>query len=138
MARRTGAPGTPGWSTHGLIPKQDPFTLVGIAAGNNPGYVDPVSPDLSTGIFRAWSPLTDAPDVANVQNLYLRRDLRTPGEGSYRLLTACPACGGTPLTSLITQQGDKPVVAGASEDFERVLFESRLNLTGDGGGVTKL
>jgi hypothetical protein len=120
-----------------MIPKQDPLALPGITSGGSPGYAEPVAPDLSTGIFRSWSPLSDAPEVANVPNLYVRRDLRTPGQGTYSLLTGCPGCNGAPLTARLTSD-DIPIVAGASADFEQVLFESRLNLTGDGGGVTKV
>jgi hypothetical protein len=136
MAQRSGAAGTPGWSTHGLIPKQDPLLLVAVPAGMSPGYRGLFSPDLSTGVFQAWSPLTDDPDVALVRNLYVGRDLRSPGQESYSLVTACPACGDIPLVPP-NIRGARQVVAGASEDFEQVLFESELDLTGDGEGVIK-
>ena len=88
LAQRNGAPGTPGWTTHAITPKQDPGTLKGGAAALAPGYDAELSDDLTTGVFRAWTPLTDAPNVAQVtDNLYAREDLRTPGPGSYRLLT---------------------------------------------------
>ena len=88
LAQRNGAPGTPGWTTHVITPKQEPGTLKGGAAALAPGYDAALSDDLTTGVFRAWTPLTDAPNVAQVtDNLYAREDLRTPGPGSYRLLT---------------------------------------------------
>ncbi|MBS1869462.1 MAG: hypothetical protein JSS99_07335 [Actinobacteria bacterium] len=134
IAQRTGQSGTPGWATHAITPRQDPLSIFALTNGGSPAYVDEFSPDLSTGIFRAWSPLTDAPDVANVENLYVRRGLRSAGGGASTLVTACPACAGTPLTSA----ADYPSAAGASADFRHVIFESTLNLTGDGGGAIKL
>ena len=37
-------------------------------------YDGTFAPDLSSGMFSAWSPLTNDPNVAAVPNLYLRRD----------------------------------------------------------------
>jgi hypothetical protein len=137
MAQRSGVAGTSGWSTHALIPKQDPLLLGAVGPGLSPGYRGLFSPDLSTGVFQAWSSLTDDPDVALAHNLYVGRDLRRPGQETYSLVTACPACGGIPLVGPPDLGGGKQVVAGASEDFEQVFFESRLDLTGNGGGVPK-
>jgi hypothetical protein len=137
MALRTGQAGTPGWVTHAITPRQDPITSLPLIQGVSPGYVGEFSPDLGVGVFRAWSALTNAPDVAGVENLYLRRDLRTPGLGTYSLLTSCPFCAGTPLPGAL-QRADMPAVAGASADFTHVLFESNQNLTGAGGGPPKV
>jgi hypothetical protein len=137
MALRTGQAGTPGWATHAITPRQDPITTLPLIQNASPAYVGEFSPDLNAGVFRAWSPLTNAPDVARVENLYMRNDLRSPGLGSYTLLTDCPFCAGTPLPGAI-RSDDRPAVAGASGDFRHVLFESNQNLTGAGGGSTKL
>src|SRR6185369_10015094 len=97
-------------------------------------YWGEMSDDLSKGIFRAFSPLTDDDSVANVHNLYLRDDLRTLGAGTYELLTGCPACeqpGGSPLPQP-TESEDVHVEsypAGASKDFAHIAFESDLPLT---------
>jgi hypothetical protein len=137
MAQRTGQPGTPGWVTHAITPRQDPITSLPLIHAASPGYVGEFSPDLGMGVFRAWSPLTNAPDVARVENLYMRDDLRTPGLGTYTLLTGCPFCAGTPLPGAL-ESADFPAVAGTSSDFAHVLFESNQDLTGAGGGSTKL
>ena len=133
LAQRDGAPGTPGWTTHAITPAQDPGTLKGVGASLAPGYDAEMSDDLTKGVFRAWTPLTDAPNVAQVtDNLYVREDLRTPGPGSYRLLTDAttllpPASPSDPFLR-------KPRVAAATEDFQHVLFETNLNLTADAVG----
>jgi hypothetical protein len=121
-------PGDSGWSTHAITPAQEPLSLFGVFQAQDPLWVGEFSPDLSRGVFRAWSPLTNAPNVANVQNLYSRTDLRTPGTGSYQLATDCPACGNTPLPSNPTGKR-LPFLAGTSADFSHVLFESALPLT---------
>lgn len=137
MSERDGRPNTQGWSVHAITPPQDPLLLFALTAFAEPVYVDELSPDLGTGIVRAWSPLTDTPDVANLENLYVRRDLRSSGDGTYSLVTDCPACGGTPVTWNGTR-GALPFPAGASADFRHALFESNRNLTGDGEDVVKL
>jgi hypothetical protein len=119
------APGTNGWETHAISPPQEPLPYIATTGGLDPQYVGYFSEDLSTGIFEAWSPLTADPTVANVENLYLRRDLRTPGPGSYQLLSHCPLCaepGGEPLPPV--HRGQQPILAAASADFGQVLFES--------------
>lgn len=126
------APGDNGWSTHGITPPQDPLSFRGAIQALEPLWEGELSSDLSSGVFRAWSPLTDAPMVANVQNLYVRHDLRSAGTGSYSLATDCTGCG-SPLPA--TQTGPaRPWLAGASADFDRVAFESVLPLTSDSTG----
>ena len=107
---------------------------------NEPHYVGEFSDDLSAGATLAWSPLTDDPNVAAVENLYRRDNLLQPGPGSYQLLSACPRCAAlnrplAPLPSgpqaIITAGNMRPVLAGASPDFSHVIFESRQNLTTD-------
>jgi hypothetical protein len=123
VAQRTGEPGGGGWTTHAITPPQEPLTLRAATQNLDPLYEGELSPDLSRGIFRAWSPLTAAPNVLEVENLYLREDLRTPGAGLYRLLTDAPA----PLDP-IAASTERPYVAAATDDLEHVLFESRLPL----------
>ena len=122
MAIRNGTPGTTGWTTHTITPKQNPLTYLADTSAFDPLWEGEFSPDLSRGVFRAWSPLTNAPNVADVENLYLRTDLRTPGAGTYTLLTNCPLCA-TPLDPN-TSPAEFPKLAGASSDFTHVIFES--------------
>lgn len=134
IARRTALPGTPGWSTHAITPRQDGQTQIGVASAlADPLYVGELSPDLSRGVYRSWPTLTDAPaGVAEMPNLYLREDLTTPGVGSYQLLSK--AFAPIPfLTVLGAGQNAKPFLAGTSADFSHGIFESRFKLTPDGG-----
>lgn len=137
MAQRLARAGTPGWETHAITPPQDPLTLLGLFALAEPVFAGEMSPDLSRGVVRAWSPLTDDPLVADVQNLYVRRDLREPGPGTYELLTGCPGCAATPLTVSVLAN-DLPFHASATDDVEHVVFESTRNLTGDGDAARKV
>jgi hypothetical protein len=130
LAQRTGAPGTSGWTTHAITPLQQPMSVLAAAAQLDPLYEGDMSPDLSTGVFRAWSPLTSAPNVAEVENLYLRSDLRVPGAGAYALLTGAFA----PLPP-IAGGAERPYLAGTSADFRHAIFESRLALTPDASGT---
>jgi hypothetical protein len=121
--------GAGGWATHAITPPQRPLPVGVNAHGVQSVYDGPFSPDLSTGMFSAWSPLTNDPNVAGVPNLYLRRDLRTAGAGTYALLSPCPLCdaSSTPLPAPVDNAGGqgRPYVAGASADFGHVIFESQ-------------
>jgi len=128
IAQRTAVPGTSGWATHAITPTQAPLPQIGAAFGLDPAYDGEMSADLSAGVFRAYRPITDAPNVAGLLNLYVRRDLRTPGAGFYELITD-PGFAMAPGPS-----PDAPVVAGASRDFSHVIFESHLNLDPDTSG----
>jgi Tol biopolymer transport system component len=136
MALRSGQrdPGSNGWTTHAITPPQQQMSFVAAAFALDPLYESDFSPDLSRGIFRAWSLLGSAPNVKNVENLYLRADLRTPGAGSYQLLSDAIS----PVGSDVNPGANlfKPFLAGTSADFEHVIFESRYSLTSDatGGG----
>jgi hypothetical protein len=123
LAQRTLQANTNGWSTHGITPAQQAGDLIATTFGadNDPLYVGDFSSNLTHGVFQSWSPLTDAPNVASVPNLYTRNDLRTPGTGSWTLLTDAFA----PLQRSL----DKPWFAGASADFSHVVFESAESLT---------
>jgi len=129
LAQRTAQPGTSGWTTHAITPAQQPLSVTAAAQQLDPAY-EAFSPDLTQAIFRAWSPLTDAPNVAGVENLYVREDLRTPGAGSYRLLTNAAA----PLSPISSGQ-QRPFLAASTADMTHVLLESRLPLAaGTSGG----
>jgi hypothetical protein len=129
LAQRTAQPGTSGWTTHAITPPQQPMSITAVANQLDPVY-EAFSPELSKAIFRAWSPVTDAPNVAEVENLYAREDLRTPGAGTYRLLTDASA----PLAP-IRLGSQRPFFAAATDDLAHVLLESRLALTSDATGV---
>jgi hypothetical protein len=128
VAQRLGEPGTSGWTVDGITPPQEPLSFIGAAQNVDPLY-EFFSPDLSRGVFRAWSPLTDAPNVANVTNLYLREDIRAGGAGTYQLLTDAVTMQPPPLLG-----SRRHWFAGASKDLEHLVFESRSNLTADATG----
>ncbi|HEV3093172.1 MAG TPA: hypothetical protein VGY30_01510 [Solirubrobacteraceae bacterium] len=131
-------PGDNGWETHGITALQEPVSFVAAAAGQEPRYRGDLSSSLDSGVFSAYSPLTNDPNVANTFNLYVRHDLLMPGAGSYQLVTACPFCQETktPLSALpgsiaFFTQLEAPYLAGASPDFGNVIFQSRYALTAD-------
>lgn len=125
MAERSGSSG---WDSHAIFPVQETTNAGVIAQVLDPTYME-YSDDLSTGVFRAWSPLTDAPNVVNQVNFYTRRDLDTPGHGTYELTTNCPdAVCNEPLPYNLLV---KPLFAAASPDFDQVLFEHTLKLAPD-------
>jgi hypothetical protein len=128
LAQRTAQPGTGGWATHAITPPQQPMSVFAIAQQLDPVY-EAFASDLSKAVFRAWSPVTAAPNVSEVENLYAREDLRTPGAGAYRLLTSAPA----PLPP-IQNGSQRPFFAAATDDLAHVLLESRLPLTPDATG----
>lgn len=128
LSERTGVSGTQGWVTHGITPPQPPLPFQAAWQSRDPNYEGELSADLNAGVYRAIRPLTGDTSAANIENLYLRTDLRTPGPGSYQLLT--PASSPIPAT-LATMVLDKPAFAGASSDFTHVVFESRVDLTPD-------
>lgn len=130
ISQRDGAPGTSGWNTHAITPRQEPLSFSAVTRGMDPLYLGSFSRDLTRGIFRSWSPLDATPNVQQVPNLYLRDDVRSPGEGSYDLLT--PSVSPVPQPLLAAH---KPFLAGASPDLTHVLYESRFNLTPDAAGT---
>jgi hypothetical protein len=135
--------GADGWATHAITPRQDPDTATSDFFGIESEYDGAFSDDLSKGAFVGMSPVTPDPDVANVTNMYLRSDLRTPGSGFYQLLSACPLCASTssplpPLPGTILG-GGAPRFVGASADFGHVIFESQQALTSEyPGGCSNL
>jgi hypothetical protein len=138
LSERDGTAGTPGWSTHGITPAQDAQAFAGTANALEPAYVA-FSPELRQGVLQAWSPLTNDPNVAKVENLYRRNDVRAAGTGFYELLSACPGCETAGPLPDMTAVDQYPAFGGASQDLSRVVFESRWNLTADATGTgTKL
>jgi hypothetical protein len=119
--------------THAITPPQAAFSFFTVVKGLDPMYDGEFSPDLSEGVFRSWSPLSPAPNVSSVENLYLRTDLRTPGRGSYQLLSDSLAPLGPATVPFFEQFPIPPRFAGASADFGHVLFESPYNLTNEPG-----
>jgi hypothetical protein len=128
-------PGNSGWSTHGIAPQQATGTFLSTLLTGEPLYQGFFSEDLNEGIFDANLPLTEDENVAKARNLYLRTDLRTPGLGTYQLLTGCPLCAetSTPLSrvSAVGLEAGRPTLAGATPDLNRVVFEEGRNLTSD-------
>ncbi len=140
-------PGTGGWATHSLMPKQEAGSFGSASAGLDPRYLSIFTSDLSKGVFHARYPLSVDPGVAEVSNLYVRDDARAPGQGSYQLVTACPLCvqSGVPLPPLPgpvspnpgpNENEDlaiylRPTLVGASPDLGHLLFESVQRLTAD-------
>jgi hypothetical protein len=127
-------PGTNGWVTHAITPRQDPASFSDSLGQLESRFVGDFSPDLSHGVFDALTPLTDDPSVANVVNLYAMSDLRVPGESAAQLDTACPLCDttNTPLPApTFALSFFAPYLAGTSADFSHVAFESLLALTSD-------
>lgn len=111
-----------GWSSHSLMPKQEPQPY-GTAIQNVTPTYDEFSADLERGILFAISPVTDAPNVAATNNLYRRDDVLSPGAGSYELLTDS--------WTMLTPDTDKrmrPSVVAASTDWTHILFQSPLDL----------
>jgi hypothetical protein len=132
MAVRSGD----GWRSHALMPAQQPTMFPALLRYAR--YQGEFSADLSKGTFFALSPLSDVPAAAGTPNLYLREDLRTPGPGSYRLLTV-PQVPVPPFGTTPNDFSNLPTIADASSDFSHVIFESRLNLTPEAdGNFTKL
>jgi hypothetical protein len=132
ISRRTAQPGTNGWATSGINPKGGSTTFVATGlgqGGNTPSFMDAFTPDLSAAIYRSWRPLTDAPNVAAVTNLYRIDGLGSPGasaelmsDGIAETLPAGPAIFNVFIF---------PSFVAASTDLSHVLFESKLALTDD-------
>ena len=136
IAERTLEPGSSGWSTHAVTPTQEATTFDAIGKGTEPLF-EAMSPDLTHGVYRAYSPLPTAddphPNVAKVLNLYSRDDLRTAGAGAYTLLTDSVNPISPPPPPAPSANAERPLFAGASSDFDVVAFQSRYPLTADAG-----
>lgn len=129
------------WKTHGITPVQQPRPVSALFTGpGDPRYLNEFSDDLTKGVVRAYPIPGTPPNVDSAQNLFLRDDLRDPSPGSYQLLTdsitLLPVQGPNPGH---LEDGYKPYLAAASEDFGHVIFQSNLNLiAGASGDLQKL
>ena len=93
----------------------------GIGGGQSPIYVGEFSEDLSKGVFRSLTPLTDAPNVATTRNLYVRDDLRQRRGGQLPAVDRFADAGRTAVRLCVTellQRGWVP--AGACRRLERL------------------
>jgi hypothetical protein len=127
VSHRTAIPGTNGWSTHGINPPGGSDTLSATLLGNTPTFVDAFTPDLSAAVYRSWAPLTGAPNVSEVSNLYRIAGLGGGGETATLMSDGVsPLPGSWPAAFKLLIQ---PYLAGASSDLTHVVFESQLNLT---------
>jgi hypothetical protein len=132
LSRRDGAAGTNGWRTHAINPPGSAPTFQAIALNSVPTFEAVFTPDLTRAVYKSLAPLTDAPNVAEVPNLYRLGDLDA-GESPPQLLS--PSASPLVLPSFLdpvfklflTNSFD-----GASRDLSHVIFQSPWNLTGDG------
>ncbi len=70
LSRRDGAAGTSGWRTHSINPAGGSQTLQALIFGQVPTFEAAFTEDLTAGVYKSWRPLTDAPNVERVSNLY--------------------------------------------------------------------
>jgi len=133
LGKRTTATGTSAWSSHGITPQAQDTTVEPAPDGSFPSYVDGFAPDLSVAIYKTSQPLTDAPNAADVANLYRITGL-DGGAGTAQLMSdsvdPVPDAWFAPFDGLLVRL-IQPQFAGASSDLRHVVFESRLSLTAD-------
>jgi hypothetical protein len=137
LSQRTGQAGTSGWSTRGINPLARATTYPGILAGDSSTFVDGFTPDVSTGIYATWRPLTNAPNVADVSNLYRVTGL-AGGARTVQLMSDAvdplPATWFMPFPPISDGRNALSIVpafVGASSDLSHVVFQSELDLTAD-------
>jgi hypothetical protein len=130
LSQRTGTRGTQGWTTHGITPRQEALSFQATPGGVATGFDALFTPDLSSGVYRAWRPLVNAPNVADVSNLYRIDGLR--GESrSITLVSDAVAPITVPAPFIAFLMLLRPMVIGASKDLTHVVFESHWPLTSD-------
>lgn len=135
MSVRQGLPGTSGWGTHAITPLGQALTAQAVAFSHDPYFVGFTS-DLSRGVFRSWRPLTSAPNVADVTNLYAFDGLRQPPISTPTLLSdSTSPLGANPTFSMVL---GRPFYAGGSADLRHIIFESFFRLTPDARGTRNL
>jgi hypothetical protein len=127
VARRDGAPGTTGWSTHSVNPPAGALPFLALVTVNWSTF-SAFTPDLRGGIYAAWSTGTPAPNVAGVTNLYQLRNL--DGSQTQQLVSASSVP--LQLPDLFSKLQLQNRLDGASKDLSHVLFQSPYNLTSDG------
>ena len=133
LSRREGAPGTNGWSTRAINPAGGPLTFKATVFGNLPTFEAAFTPDLSAAIFRSWRPLTNAPNVADVSNLYRLTRLGTDATGVQLLTDSASPLGlppgFPPDFATFFKLNSKADFNGASSDLRHVIFQSPWNLS---------
>jgi len=129
LGKRSTATGTGAWNVHGITPPGQDTTPEPAADGSFPSYVDAFAPDLSVAIYKTSQPLTDAPNVATVGNLYRITGLGTDDEAAQLMTDSVDPVPATWLPIFVGLS--QPRFAGASGDLRHVVFESRLRLTAD-------
>ena len=130
LSRRDGRPGTSGWSTKAITPAGGSQKFEALATVNVPTFEAAFTEDLTAGVYKSWRPLTDAPNVEGVSNLYRLRNLDESAPVP-ELLTgsASPLSAELPNAFRWLFQTN---IDGASKDLRHVFFQSPWNLTGDG------
>jgi hypothetical protein len=127
VAEYIGRRGATGWSTQNIDPPWPASVYPGSSAIGSPRYSF-FSEDLSVGLLRTYDSKNEKLDPAaagGVINIY-----KWGNAGNEFELVSRPEEGVTPAS--IPQATNYP--AGASADFEQVLFETRNNLTADATG----
>ena len=129
LSRRDGRAGTSGWRTHSINPAGGSQKFEALITINVPTFEAAFTEDLRAGVYKAWRPLTDAPNVEGVSNLYRLRNLdeRAP---EVELVTG----SASPLAAMPNELRwlFQNAIDGASRDLRHVFFQSPWNLTGDG------
>ncbi len=124
--------GPDGWGIHAITPQQEPYSVFIPTPGNQASF-DELSGDLSQGVVYAPHPLTsggaDVENVAKVPNFYRRSDILAGPPGSYQLVSASV----NPLAPFFAFESSM-YLAGTSEDFKHILFESKNDLTPEATG----
>src|SRR5215212_5775627 len=131
LSRRTAVPGSNGWSTLGINPNGLATTFKAVVTGqgfNTPSYLDAFTPDLSAAVYRSWRPLTNAPNTADVTNLYRISDLGDAAAAVQLMSDGVAPLPAWPAARKLTIAVE---LAGSSKDLRHVVFESTLSLTAD-------
>ncbi len=128
VSRRTGTPGTNGWSSLPITPLGRAPGFYPVLTGNTPTYVG-FSSDLAAGIYWSWQTLHGDPASSPVSNLYRLRGLD----------------GVQPQQQLVSEAVKPPTQSeaeaslprknrfvGGSRDLRNVLIQSPFDLVGDG------
>jgi hypothetical protein len=130
LSRRDGLPNTNGWSTHAINPLGGSLTLRALIFGNVPTVEAAFTPDLTATIYQSWRPLTDAPNVRDVLNLYRLRNLDSSAlevqllSDSAAPLVVPPFFPDPQLVKLFLHAKFN----GASTDLSHVIFQTPWNL----------
>ena len=128
LSRRDGGAGTSGWRTHSINPAGGSQTLQALAFGQIPTFEAAFTEDLTAGVYRSWRPLTDAPNVERVANLYRLQDLDESAREPELLTGAASPLDVPDGLGVVFRNA----LDGASRDLRHIFYQSPWNLTGDG------